>query len=68
MYNVYYRHLFFLKEGADVNVVDNKNQTALFHATEQAHLNVVKFLLKFNADILIRSYNYSILMFELHCT
>ena len=60
--------IFFLKEGADVNVVDNKNQTALFHAAGQGHLNVVKSLLKFNADILIRSYSYSMLMFELHCT
>ncbi|XP_065056039.1 ankyrin repeat and SAM domain-containing protein 3-like isoform X2 [Rhopilema esculentum] len=42
---------FLLQQGACVNKRDRKGQTALFHAVEGGHINVVKLLLDCEADI-----------------
>uniref|UniRef100_A0A3Q3CTZ7 Uncharacterized protein n=1 Tax=Haplochromis burtoni TaxID=8153 RepID=A0A3Q3CTZ7_HAPBU len=39
-----------LEKGADVNCQDEDGRTALSHACEMGHLDVVKLLVQFNAD------------------
>uniref|UniRef100_A0A3Q3E6W4 Uncharacterized protein n=1 Tax=Hippocampus comes TaxID=109280 RepID=A0A3Q3E6W4_HIPCM len=39
-----------LEKGADVNCQDEEGRTALSHACELGHLDVVKILVQFNAD------------------
>uniref|UniRef100_A0A672I2B1 Uncharacterized protein n=1 Tax=Salarias fasciatus TaxID=181472 RepID=A0A672I2B1_SALFA len=39
-----------LEKGADVNCQDEDGRTALSHACELGHLDVVKLLVQFNAD------------------
>lgn len=39
-----------LEKGADVNCLDEDGRTALSHACEMGHLDVVKLLVQFNAD------------------
>ncbi|XP_077588116.1 ankyrin repeat domain-containing protein 63 [Stigmatopora nigra] len=39
-----------LEKGADVNCQDEEGRTALSHACESGHLDVVKILVQFNAD------------------
>lgn len=41
----------------DVNLVDDKNKTALMYASEEGHLSIVKYLLKKKADVLMKSTN-----------
>jgi len=43
-----------LKHGADVNIVDNDNQTALHFAASRGHSDVMKELLDCKADINVR--------------
>jgi len=47
---------FLLQQGALVNARDRKGQTALFHAVEGGHVNVVKLLLDHDADIEARQF------------
>lgn len=60
--------LYFLKKGADVNVVDKNGQTPLFYAARQGHLEVVKYLLKNKANVLIRydfiNFNHAVLLHD----
>ena len=43
------RELF--KSGIDINTVDAKNNTALHHATKQAHTSLMHFLIDHGADL-----------------
>lgn len=43
-----------LKNNGRVNHVDKNGQTALFHAAEHGQTSVVKYLLRVDADVLIR--------------
>ncbi|GAV20288.1 ankyrin repeat domain-containing protein [Mariprofundus micogutta] len=43
------RHL--LKLGADINTVDANKNTALHHATKQAHIAIMHFLIENGADL-----------------
>ncbi|MEI0518875.1 ankyrin repeat domain-containing protein [Brachyspira murdochii] len=40
-----------IENGADVNVKDDYNKTALMYASEKGHLEIVKYLLDKGADI-----------------
>ena len=47
--------------GADINVLNNRNETALFLSCWEGHYNIVKLLLDNNADIFVKSNNKSCL-------
>jgi ankyrin repeat protein len=47
-----------INHGADLNLVDDNNLTALSHASNKGHLKCVQKLLAYNADPLIYSNDY----------